>query len=38
MLELESVPGEGTTVTMEKWLAGHPADSNPSASEKGSTP
>ena len=37
-LELESVPGEGTTVTMEKWLAGHPAGSNPSASEKGSTP
>jgi serine/threonine-protein kinase RsbT len=37
-LELESVPGEGTTVTMEKWLSGHPAGSNPSTSEKGSTP
>jgi RNA polymerase sigma factor (sigma-70 family) len=37
-LELESVAGEGTTVTMEKWLAGHQAGSNPSASEKGSTP
>lgn len=37
-LDLESVPGEGTTVRMEKWLTWHPAGSNPARPRRATSP